>query len=129
MKALTLHQPWATAIAHAGKTIENRGWSTDYRGPLAIHAASRQPDPDTVAWFYARHAMPAAPLPTGVIVAVADLTDVHHATDTACSCDPTWAEPGAWHWALADVTALDKPIPHRGAMRLWTPTVALPTNH
>jgi hypothetical protein len=38
MKALTLHQPWATAVAEGIKTIETRSWSTSYRGPLAIHA-------------------------------------------------------------------------------------------
>lgn len=39
MKALTLTQPWATLIALGAKTFETRGWSTNYRGPLAIHAA------------------------------------------------------------------------------------------
>jgi hypothetical protein len=44
MKALTLHQPWASLIAEGVKTIETRSWSTKYRGPLAIHAAARRPD-------------------------------------------------------------------------------------
>lgn len=39
MKALTLTQPWATLVAVGAKTIETRSWRTDYRGPLAIHAA------------------------------------------------------------------------------------------
>lgn len=39
MKAITLHQPWASLIALGVKTIETRAWSTNYRGPLAIHAA------------------------------------------------------------------------------------------
>jgi len=38
MKALTLYQPWATLIAIGAKRIETRSWSTNYRGPLAIHA-------------------------------------------------------------------------------------------
>lgn len=41
MKALTLHQPWASLIALGVKTIETRSWSTKYRGPLAIHAGKR----------------------------------------------------------------------------------------
>lgn len=41
MKALTLWQPWATLVALGVKTIETRSWSTSYRGPLAIHAATR----------------------------------------------------------------------------------------
>ena len=36
MKALSLYQPWATAIALGSKRIETRGWPTSYRGPLAI---------------------------------------------------------------------------------------------
>jgi hypothetical protein len=39
MKALSIRQPWAWAILYAGKRIENRTWSTNYRGPLLIHAA------------------------------------------------------------------------------------------
>lgn len=43
MKAITLHQPWATLISLGVKSIETRSWSTSYRGPLAIHAAARPP--------------------------------------------------------------------------------------
>jgi activating signal cointegrator 1 len=43
MKAITLHQPWATLMAMGVKTIETRSWSTRYRGPLAIHAAKTFP--------------------------------------------------------------------------------------
>lgn len=39
MKALTLTQPWATAVALESKRIETRSWPTRYRGPIAIHAA------------------------------------------------------------------------------------------
>lgn len=43
MKALTLYQPWASAIAAGIKRIETRSWRTHYRGPLAIHAAKGVP--------------------------------------------------------------------------------------
>lgn len=39
MKALSIRQPWAWLIIHGGKDIENRTWTTSYRGPLLIHAA------------------------------------------------------------------------------------------
>lgn len=39
MRAISLHQPWASAIAYGAKRVETRSWSTNYRGPLAIHAA------------------------------------------------------------------------------------------
>jgi hypothetical protein len=41
VKALTVWQPWASAIAEGIKTIETRSWSTRHRGPLAIHAGSK----------------------------------------------------------------------------------------
>lgn len=34
-------QPWAWLIIHGGKTIENRGWDTRFRGRFLIHAAKR----------------------------------------------------------------------------------------
>src|SRR4029077_7780438 len=39
MKARTFRKPYAWAIIHGGKDIENRNWNTSYRGPLLIHAA------------------------------------------------------------------------------------------
>jgi hypothetical protein len=43
IRALTLWQPWASAVIIGGKDVENRTWSTGYRGPLVIHAAKRKP--------------------------------------------------------------------------------------
>ena len=37
--AISIRQPWAWAIVHARKNIENRDWSTNVRGPIHIHAA------------------------------------------------------------------------------------------
>ena len=38
MKVLSVRQPWAWAIIHGGKDVENRNWYTSFRGTLAIHA-------------------------------------------------------------------------------------------
>jgi hypothetical protein len=40
MKAISVQQPWAWAIFN-GKPVENRTWSTSYRGPLLIHAGKK----------------------------------------------------------------------------------------
>lgn len=40
VKALTLHQPWASLVAMGVKTVETRSWSTKYRGRLYIHAGT-----------------------------------------------------------------------------------------
>ena len=39
MKALTIHQPWASLIMAGVKKYETRPMRMNYRGPLAIHAA------------------------------------------------------------------------------------------
>ncbi|MBB3041198.1 hypothetical protein [Nocardioides soli] len=44
MKALTVQQPWAWAIVHGGKDVENRTQAWSYRGLLAIHAGARWSD-------------------------------------------------------------------------------------
>ena len=38
--ALSIRQPWAWLILHAGKDVENRTWPTKFRGPVFIHASS-----------------------------------------------------------------------------------------
>jgi hypothetical protein len=45
---LTMHQPWASLLVYGIKRIEGRGWNTDYRGRLWIHAASKIPEPDLI---------------------------------------------------------------------------------
>ncbi len=42
MKAISLWQPWASAVALGSKRIETRSWRTHYEGPLLIHAAKRR---------------------------------------------------------------------------------------
>ena len=37
-RALTIKQPWASLIIEGHKDIENRGWFTNHRGLLIIHA-------------------------------------------------------------------------------------------
>lgn len=41
MKALSIRQPWAWLILHAGKDIENRSWHTAFRGRILIHAGKK----------------------------------------------------------------------------------------
>lgn len=43
MKAITIHQPWAGLISIGAKRFETRGWKTNYRGPIAIHAGKKDP--------------------------------------------------------------------------------------
>jgi len=57
VKALSIQQPWAWLIVNALKDIENRDWTTDYRGILLIHAG-KQMDRRFPWGKYAELAMP-----------------------------------------------------------------------
>lgn len=41
MKAISIYQPTAAAVALGAKRLETRPWKTSYRGLIAIHAAKR----------------------------------------------------------------------------------------
>jgi len=126
--ALTLHRPWPGLIFFAGKDIENRSWTTRYRGPLYIHAgktwdddaldfAARIPIADgTSASNWVSHAT--ALHPTG-IVGVVDLVDVIEAHTSP------WAVPGQYHWCLENRRVFILPVPCRGMQGLWHPPVEL----
>jgi hypothetical protein len=118
MKALTIKQPWADAIAHSTKRTENRTWTTRYRGPILIHAGVS----------YDRHAdLPDGtvvldwPDYRGAIIATAELADVHF---SAGCCTP-WGEPDVYHWQLTEVYALPEPVLTKGRLQLWTPAPAI----
>ena len=127
MKALTVQQPWAWAIVHGGKDVENRTQAWSYRGPLAIHAGTRLSErgcnliPDlldgTRPELLAEYAE--TELVYGAIIGVVDLVDVH--VEDLC-CDP-WAEhgPRVAHLVLEDPRPLARPIPCRGRLGLWIP--------
>lgn len=41
MKALSILQPWAWLIVHGHKPVENRTWSTSFRGEFLVHAGKK----------------------------------------------------------------------------------------
>ena len=41
MKAISIRQPWASLIVAGIKDVENRSWSTKYRGKVLVHASKK----------------------------------------------------------------------------------------
>lgn len=130
MKALTLHQPYATLIALGVKTMETRSWYTRYRGPLAIHAAKVWTEEafeeirDEVAGKPYRDALRAAgyrvlgDLPRGAVVATCQLVDCMPA-ERVTPEDFGDYTPGRWAWVLRDVQPLSEPVVTRGYQGMW----------
>lgn len=41
MKAITIWEPWASLLVSGAKVCETRGWRSQHRGPLLIHAGKK----------------------------------------------------------------------------------------
>jgi activating signal cointegrator 1 len=128
VKATTLTQPWAELVAGGFKQWETRSWSTNYRGPLAIHAAKGFP-PAAKEFAEAERALGRVPsrLALGAIVAVATVVDVRHTEEVTLEISGLERHlgdysPGRYAWQLDNVRRLAEPIAARGALGLWTPS-------
>lgn len=110
LRALTLIQPWATLIVQGHKTIETRTWRTPYRGWLAIHAGKSTDLVDDPA----KHTF-------GAVVAITRIVDCRPMTVEDEPAALVRSESGRYAWELADIHALDTPIPMRGYQGLWRP--------
>jgi hypothetical protein len=128
-KGLTLIQPSASAIAFAGKDIENRSWRTHYRGPIAIHAGGRPPV-DGENWMVERNGIERSvldwirigrgafrlresddELPRSHVVAIGMLVDCVEKSDSP------WFQ-GEYGWVLSGVIPI-RPVPMTGGLSLW----------
>lgn len=125
MKAISLWQPWASAIVLGMKRIETRHWLTRYRGPIAIHAAKRwtSDERELHALEVAAGTMPAT-LPLGAIVATARLAAIFSAVGQASQISPEelrWGNyaGGRFAWMFEDITPLAEPVPFRGLQGLF----------
>lgn len=133
MRMLSVRQPWAWAIMHGGKDVENRRQLWSYRGRLGIHAskawdrgwahaesapalftAARETDEATFRRSFGA---------TGLVLGTVDLVDVHLAGRDCCTSGWAEREPagGVTHLVLADPRPLTDPFPAGGHLGLWRP--------
>lgn len=127
MKALSLTQPWAEFVASGLKQWETRGWSTPYRGLLAIHAAKGFPR-EAREFAEVERALGRVParIAVGAIVAVVRVAEVRRTEEIApelSTLERLYGDytPGRFAWRLTDLVRLDEPIGARGMLGLWTP--------
>lgn len=124
MKALSIMQPWAHAILHWGKDVENRTWSTKFRGEFYIHAglgfdqlgwdwmkANWNSVLDLQQYGIAAYGMRAQDFQRGGLVGIARLDHVIENIRDAGTC--AQSRPFEWPWlfgpkgfVLADVRAI-----------------------
>jgi hypothetical protein len=127
MKTISIMQPWASLIVRGKLSVETRGWSRRYRGPLAIWASKGRTEESTAIFHdeqlrsvlqslgYAR----LEDMPTGVIVGVVLLANIQPTQDLTTSLPDYERElikPGQIGWLLTNPTCLENPpeVPGQG---------------
>lgn len=145
MKAISLWQPWASAIAAGLKTIETRSWPTAYRGPIAIHASKRWSRDQKQLFMSFHYRFPEfkermgwiGALPKGAIVATALLMHCVEIKDALASAaihanigELEWSlgdyGPGRFAWVLAHIKALRVPVPCIGRQGFFEVEIETP---
>ncbi len=132
MKALSLTQPWATAICLGLKHWETRSWPTYFRGQLCIHASKTFPK-----WakeFAEEMDIDITSLPLGQIVCVADLTECRQTATLAPTLsyvETQWGDyaPERFAFRLENIRVLSEPVRATGHLGFcpvpWDEAVAV----
>lgn len=117
MKCLSVQQPWAWAIIHGPKRIENRTWPTNYRGPLLIHVGKSRARLGDYGVGEPRE----QELAFGALLGTVQLVDCLRVDQVR---HLNWASQerfieGPYCWILEDPRPLKTPIPYRGQQQLF----------
>lgn len=109
MRAISIQQPWAWAILHAGKDVENRTWTTRYRGEIAIHATRLQTE-----WKLPKGVAPPAPgaLVQKAVLGVVEIVEVVNHSSSR------WFT-GPYGFVLRNPRPLRQPVACPGNQNIW----------
>lgn len=137
MRALSVLQPWAWAIAKGHKPIENRDWPVPRAhvgARIAIHASKKpvgkedREDFEDMLVHFDICPPEWSTLPYGAVVAVATVKGYVDAAGakTLPRDELRWFN-GPFGWLLADVVELAAPVLARGSLGLWVMTSEVET--
>ena len=103
MKALSIHPYFANGILYGYKTVENRSWTTKYRGDILICSTAKK----------YKNTIP------GHAICVANLQDIEPFTEEHLyDADMYEYDPNTYAWLLNNIRAI-KPFPVKGKLSLW----------
>lgn len=135
VKAITLHQPWASLIMAAATRFETRDWGTSYTGLLVIHAGKTLAV-DTRNAVFMGHLNACIPdyqrVPLGAALGVVWLKGCWRGPSVIPYIDErersfgNFDGPERKAWELAHPVAFEQPIPISGKQGLWDWPLPLP---
>jgi hypothetical protein len=123
--ALSINQPWAWLIASGLKDIENRNWTTGFRGEFLIHAGLKL-DHDCMGSLVGGHhpvtndtwgGQQGNPYPQGGIIGIAEVVDV--ITLRSGGAENPWFV-GRYGFVIRNARPMDL-IPCVGALGFFVP--------
>ena len=112
MRALSIRQPWAWLVVNGYKDIENRTWSTNFRGRIYVHAGQRMvvgDYPGQREYIAETGIVIPSHLARGAIVGEVTINGCLTVADSPWFCGP-------YGFTLADPVAYEVPIPYRGQL-------------
>lgn len=129
MKVLTIQEPYATFIMQGTKKIETRSWKTNYRGEIYIHAGKSKSFLKKIKNDKVLKLLENINLNYGNIICKAELVDCIYMTEEfieKIKSENNYEyilgeyEVGRYAWILKNIQALDKKIPAKGKLNIWT---------
>ena len=111
---LSIRQPWAWAIFHLGKDIENRSWKPPQLDRIYVHAAKTY-DRDGAIWISKTFGVTTPHknnLPMGQIIGHIDINGYTQESDSP------WAIAGQIHWQISN-PVLISPVEAKGRLGLF----------
>ncbi len=122
MKALTIKEPWATLIIEGYKEYEFRGWKTNYRGKILIHAGKTL-EKDMLDRFkdynlsYSCGSIIGEAILTDCILVTKEFNQELQELNRVVYGRSNHVEKYAWK--LENIKKYDEPIPAIGKLSLW----------
>jgi len=104
VKAISLHQPWATMITQGSKTIETRTRPTEHRGDLLI-VSTRKPE---IKGFLCGYAL--------CVVNLHNCRKMIISDEAGARCK--WRDD-LWAWVLNDIRPVFEPFGVRGQQGIY----------
>jgi hypothetical protein len=121
MKAISIHQPWASLITLGENRFETRSWHPKYHGPILIHASKtfNHVEQDLchqhpfIETLNAHGIEFVNQLPTGAIIAVATLADCHVVDELVAKLSSNERafgdfRSGRYAWLLRDIMCVSR---------------------
>jgi len=123
MKCLSIRQPWAGLIVTGLKDVENRTWSTIYRGQVLIHASRTYDESEETRRFIEERlgfdfnypCLRFKPFDQnrGCIIGAVTIYDCALAP---CPAQSPWHINGQYGFYLHKVVLFEQPIPFKGRL-------------